>query len=280
MSSGVEDEIIRRLEEQEREQGALSPLLDFYKGLAVIQSEAVKQMGMPRLRMTDETVKRRLEDGLPLLTFDKLDLDWSVVSEVFAKVSALFAERSELFSGTGERLEECEADWFTPEMAKAWFEGSALPASAEDMPLIEGLISATLSPFITRHARELHGRIDQERWRRRYCPVCGGKPDFAFLDKERGARWLFCSRCNGEWLFQRLECPCCGCTDQNSLSYFADDVGRYRLYVCEACKRYMKAIDLRQSESGVILPLERLLTLGLDVQAREYGYVPCMGEVG
>ena len=117
--------------------------------------------------------------------------------------------------------------------------------------------------------------MDQERWRRRYCPICGGNADFAFLDKERGARWLLCSRFAAEWLFQRLECPYCGTTDQNALAYFADDEGLYRLYVCEQCKRSLKAIDLRQAKSEVLIPLERLLTLDIDAQAKEYGYIPC-----
>ena len=36
-------------------------------------------------------------------------------------------------------------------------------------------------------------QVDQEKWRRRYCPVCGGNPDIAYLDTERGSRWLVCS---------------------------------------------------------------------------------------
>jgi len=62
--------------------------------------------------------------------------------------------------------------------------------------------------------------------------------------------------------------------DQNALAYFTDDEGLYRLYVCEKCKRYLKAIDLRQAKSEVLLPLERLITFGLDAQAKEYGYSP------
>jgi len=116
--------------------------------------------------------------------------------------------------------------------------------------------------------------VDQERWRRQYCPVCGGPPDFAYLDKDAGARWLLCSRCDAEWLFQRLQCPYCGSQDQSALAYFTDDEGLYRLYVCEQCKRYLKAIDLRQTESEILLPLERLLTFELDVQARGKGYRP------
>ncbi len=105
-------------------------------------------------------------------------------------------------------------------------------------------------------------------WRRGYCPICGGKPNFAFLDKERGARWLLCSRCDAQWLFQH-----CGTQDQNALAYFSSDDGLYRLYVCEQCKSYVKAIGLRQTEAEILLPLERVLTADMDRQAQEKGYI-------
>lgn len=114
--------------------------------------------------------------------------------------------------------------------------------------------------------------MDQERWRRNYCPICGGHPDFAFLEKELGARWLLCSRCDTEWLFQRLQCPYCGNQTQKDLAYFTDDEGLYRLYVCEQCHKYIKAIDLRVAKSDILLPLERLFTLDMDRQAQEKGY--------
>ena len=118
------------------------------------------------------------------------------------------------------------------------------------------------------------GLLKPESWRRGYCPICGGSPDFSFLEKEEGARWLMCSRCDTQWLFQRLECPYCGTQDQTALAYFTDDKGLYRLYVCDKCKGYLKTVDLRQAESGINIDLERLLTSDIDIQAQESGYRP------
>ena len=102
--------------------------------------------------------------------------------------------------------------------------------------------------------------------------ICGGSPDLAFLEKEYGARWLLCSRCDSEWLFQRLRCPYCGTQDQGELAYFTDDTELYRLYVCQQCQSYLKAVDLRQTEDETLLPLERVLTVDMDRQGREKGY--------
>ncbi len=217
--------------------------------------------------------------GVSLITFGELDIKWPLLLNAARNVVGVFAEYPQLFGPALEGFKESEVDcFFTSEAVKAWFEGSSLPAgTVADKPseyLLENIIQATLSPFLVSYSKPLLTEINPERWRRRYCPICGGIPDFAFLDKESGARWLLCSRCNAEWLFQRLECPYCGATDQNALSYFTDDKGLYRLYICEQCKRYLKAIDLRQAGAEVSLPLERLATMDIDAQAREQGYRP------
>ena len=275
------ESIIQKLEKQEGEEGNLSPLLEFYLKLLRIHLEAEQHISAPKLALTGKAIGSRIEQGQPLVTFDELNLDWMLLRGIGEGVIGLFAGYPELFGEIPEALRKSGADHFlTRESVKAWFEGSKLPAVTADgagESLRGSIIHTTLSPFLTSYSKALRN-IDFERWRRRYCPVCGGSPDFAFLDKESGARWLLCSRCDTEWLFQRFECPGCGAKDQNALAYFTDDEGLYRLYVCELCQQYLKAIDLRQAKAEILLPLERWLTLDMDVQARERGYSPCRGQ--
>jgi FdhE protein len=223
-------------------------------------------------------INERLKHGIPLIAFDELALDWSLLHDTFIKVIAIFAEYPDLFGQVPERLKEPSASQFlTKKAAKIWFKGTRLPpkilSDGVNENLLNAITNATLKPFLISHAKTLIGSVAQERWRREYCPICGGSPDFAFLDKEHGSRWLLCSRCDTEWLFQRLQCPYCGTQDQNALAYFSSDEGLYRLYVCEKCKRYLKAIDLRQTEAEILLPLERLYTLDINRQAQEQGYI-------
>ena len=283
MPTGSNNSIIGKLEEQEKKEGTLPPLLEFYLKLLHIQSEAEQRIGVPKVGLTSEAINKRIEQGQPLIAFDELDLNWSLLLDISEKVTAVFVQYPELFGQVPESFKEPGASRsLTKAVVKAWFEGLSLPAgiAADNVnePLLENIIQATLSPFLASYSKALLHKVDPQRWRRRYCPICGGNADFAFLDKENGARWLLCSRCNAEWLFQRLECPYCGSKDQNTLAYFTHDEGLYRLYVCEQCKHYLKAIDLRQAESEVLLPLERLLTLDIDAQAREYGYNPYGGD--
>ncbi len=270
--------ILEKLKEQEKEEGGLPLLLEFYRKLLQIQSRTQKRLGIPEPGLSREAISQRIQKGLPLAGFDELALDWRLVRDVFVEVMAAFASYPQLFGETPEISGPGADRLLTKKAVKAWFTGKELPPALLDgvsENLIQTIIQATLRPFLASYAQALIGSVNQELWRRGYCPICGGSPDLAFLKKEYGARWLLCSRCDSQWLFQRLECPYCGNQEQKSLAFFTDDTELYRLYVCERCKCYLKAIDLRKTESEVSLPLERLHTMDLDSQAREYGYRPC-----
>ena len=273
MTAGTESKILKRLETWEEKEGPLPRSLEFYQRLLSIQTSARRRIGIPEIRLSRETARDRLLAGRPLLNFDELLVDWSLLQEIFSKVSTLLSSYSEVWVDVARSLKL--SDPLLKELTKAWFEGTRLPVAVNTSEALwELLIHTALMPFLAGHGEALLPLVDQELWRRGYCPICGGSPDFSFLDKERGARWLLCPRCDAEWLFQRLECPYCGTQDQNALSFFTDDKGLYRLYVCQHCRHYLKAIDLRQTGDEVLLPLERLLTLDMDIQAQKDGYSP------
>ncbi len=277
MSVGVVGRTLRKLEEWTEKVEASPELIDFYRRLLRIQSIAERRVGIPRLDLNSAAICDRLNQGLPLIGFDELDLDWSLLQATFVEVTSAFAKHPKLFGPAPKSLVEIGGHHqYLKEAVRAWYKMTRLPTAVVpdgvNECLLEDIIQATLKPFLAGYSKVLLSSVNQERWRRGYCPICGGNPDFALLDKEYGARWLVCSRCDTEWLFQRLECPYCGNQNQNTLAYFTDGEGVYRLYVCEQCRTYIKAIDLRRTESEVLLPLERVLTLNMDRQAQEHKY--------
>ena len=278
MTIDTDSQILKKLDGQEKEEGTLPLLLQFYRQLLRIQSRAEGRISIPETALRREAVMQRTERGLPALNFNDLAPDWPLLQDLFVEVTAAFAEYPQLFGEIPEPLKEPKAGRrLTKKAVRAWFKGDKLPpalAGVASENILQAIIHATLKPLLASYSRSLIGWVDLEHWRRGSCPICGGVPDFAFLETERGARCLLCSRCDTEWGFQRLECPYCGTRDQNALAYFTDDEGLYRLYVCEQCKRYLKAIDLRQAQAEVLLPLERYYTLDLDAQAQEQGYSP------
>ena len=68
-----------------------------------------------------------------------------------------------------------------------------------------------------------------------------------------------------------MQCPFCGNAEHSKLAYYPSQDGVYRLYICKACHRYLKTIDLRQAE-GHVLAVEPILTVGMDLSARDEGY--------
>jgi len=272
--------MLQKLDELEQRNGELPSFVQLYRQLLRVQSGARSRFTVPKPNLSEDVISSRLSQGIPLLSFEDLSLDWVQVRGLFQEIIRSVAKDSPDASKEVETLGNIlSKKAVLEEVVRAWYEGSSLIPIAMrhsvDGELLGSVVAEVVKPFLAVHSEVLLPKVDQESWRRQYCPICGGRPDFAYLDEERGARWLLCSRCDAEWLFQRLECPYCGCQDQSALAYFTDDAGLYRLYVCEQCKRYLKAIDLRQAKSEVLLPLERLLTFEFDIQAREDGYRAC-----
>lgn len=273
---GVIDKILNRLAEAEQ---PLPSSLEFYRRILTIQNKAK----LPDLSDAFIELKRkaneRLSQGKPIIAFPDLNIDWTSFQKLFNEIVNVTTEFLSTETKELDELKQIETNLNTlKDEAERWFGIKTLSHDStiknnSITPLLSSMLQATFYPFLAAYADTLLPLVPQETWHKRYCPICGGGPDFAFLDKERdGARWLLCSRCDATWLFYRLVCPHCGNDDQKTLAYFTDDSNLYRLYVCEKCHRYLKSIDLRKTESEILLPLERIMTLDLDRQAHEADY--------
>jgi hypothetical protein len=279
MKNRTNRQILERLEDWGGKESQSSKFLDFCRMLLSIQAGAEERMGAAKSKLTKNIIKDRILAGIPLLRFDEIEINWALAEDIFAEVAATLADYVEIWGEVPHGLiKSGPKPRLSKEIAKAWFEGSEFPsaiAGEEINAYIQGiLIHQTLRPFLTNSSEILRGFVRQEDWRRGYCPICGSSPDFAFLEREVGERWLLCSRCDAQWLFQRLECPCCRNKDTVSLSFFTNDDGIYRLYVCDKCHVYLKAIDLRNAPENVFVPFERFLTFSIDQQGLEMGYRP------
>jgi len=271
--------IIRRLDGWSQSNTQWPTSIDTGIRLLRLGIEAKPRIGTPKPHLTRDAISSLLMQGKPILTCDDLGLDWSLLEELFRAAVRILIGESAGSQENSQRLNQLAAN--TPllrQVARDYYNDIPLSATATehciDTPLMEACISAALAPFLAAHSEALSELVAQELWRRKSCPICGGVADFAFLEKDQGARWLMCSRCHMEWLFQRIQCPYCGTQKHESLAYRTNSQGLYRLYTCEECHGYIKAIDLRKAGSDVLLPLEGILTVDLDRQAKEANYRP------
>jgi len=275
MRTTAADKNLRKLEELEQREGGLSGLTQFCRQMLALQDEAKSRFVVSIARFEPSVVSGCLSAGLPLVSFEDLSPGWVQAESLFPQVIDLLAREYPDFSGEVEGLKSIISNKpLLSAVARAWYEGSPLPdmANSVDSGVLASVIGTVFKPFLSAYAEALLPLVNQEAWRRRYCPICGSKPDFAFLETEVGARWLCCLRCDAQWLFQRLECPYCGNQKHASLAYLTDDKGLYRLYLCEECRSYVKAIDLRLAGPDTSLFVERIITMDIDSQAQQAGY--------
>ena len=271
----VIDKILNRLAEAEQ---PLPSSLEFYRKVLTTQSKTRLPALSPSITKLKEKAPQRLGQGKPMLAFQDMVVDWADIQKLFQEVTKLTNEYLQPTQEEADELNEIGTDLtLFKETAKIWFgirttSRKSTSKTRDINPLTGSVLQASLYPLLAAYTDELLSLVEQDSWYQRYCPICGGSPDFSFLDKERGARLLLCSRCDAQWLYYRLVCPYCSNDDHDTLGYLTDDNGLYRLYTCEKCRHYIKAIDLRKAESEILLPLERILTLDMDRQAYESNY--------
>jgi FdhE protein len=271
--------IASSLRERASKEGSLPSFLDAYQILLALQMETKSRIRVGRPHLGQEVATDRLKQGAILLKFEELPLDWILVADQCRAVGRFIADQITHVAGDASAMTALASESQALKQAVAdWYEGRSLSLAAGerriDEELLRSAMQATMYPFLVARAETLEPLLQHDLWRRRQCPICGGRPDFAFLDKERGGRWLLCSRCDTEWLFQRLECPYCGTRNHKALAYYTDKTGLYRLYTCQQCHTYIKCVDLRKSAAEVLLPLERVLTTDLYRQGVEAGFGP------
>ncbi len=270
-------QVLRALTAARESHEELTDLLDFYYDLYEVQFQAKAELSDPEVR--DEMARRwRLEGGIPQLTFDQLPIEAEPFARLVAQVADVLCRHNPTWHVDLTRWEPSDLLALAQEVFKTWDTLTAPRSGAgegdaantgPDRP-IALIVGFALAPYLQRAAEVILPHLDLSFWVQSYCPVCGGRPNLALLDQERGDRQLMCSRCAGLWRYSRFGCPFCQSKEKQT--YYPSEDGVYRLYVCPACKQYLKTIDLRQVQRSVYPMVERLLTVGMDLAAQREGY--------
>jgi formate dehydrogenase maturation protein FdhE len=209
-------------------------------------------------------MNERLQSGKPQLSFEHLSIDPHSFAELVQKIL------TRLIAYQGEEVDTPvikEDDLF--EKAQQHILNTQ---SIENTDLLDLAIDQALMPYLEHTASQVIPHLDTKKWLRGNCPCCGTESNFAYLDAE-GTRILVCSRCRTQWRYRRTGCPYCSNIDPKTLRYYpAGEKKSYRLYVCDSCKRYLKAVDFRVAGTDIDLIAEPILTWSLDKAAREKGY--------
>jgi FdhE protein len=266
----VYERVGQRLREEATKRPELASTIDLYCALLEAQDRVTVEPGGA---LDAGGAAARLDQGLPLLPPEAVAADGPALAQLCDQIVSILAERQ---PEQADSLAAVRA-WLTRERERLGTlaveylrEGHV--GEGDEADLLAFVFDTALRPFLRARAQPLASLVNDGAWYRGYCPLCGGEPDFAALERQGGRRRLLCSRCDSLWTFLRVGCPFCENADAAQLGHYPGDEGPYRLNVCESCRRYIKTIDLREAAGERLLEAERVLTVGMDLAAEKAGY--------
>ena len=203
-----------------------------------------------------------------MVRFGDIPLEWTDFRLTLRRTADILHRFDALERAEHEQILSLAREGHTLEpLVEKWYAGEAVePANLGQVFLL------AIRPFLARCAEALTQQVDSSAWRAGRCPFCGWEPDFAVITPNADRR-LICGRCLAQWAFDPLACPFCSNEDRARITSFAARDGRYRVYACDVCKRYLKAYDARSAARQVMVAVDTIATLPLDAAAMQRGYV-------
>jgi ribosomal protein S27AE len=261
-------------------QPELAEAVDMQIELVDLQRRVQSRVPLPRLQPDPAWLAEQMQAGRPAVRFEDIPLDWSDFRFTLRQTADILArfqtiERADheqvvALSREANALEPLVASWYSASAGVSRDTPSRPPATVSES--LDQLLLLSMRPFLARCAESLLMRVDISQWNHGHCPVCGWEPDFAVV-LATGERRLICGRCSTQWSYGSHTCPFCRNDERARVTSFATRDGRYRVYACDACRRYLKAYDARNSTRPVMVAVDSIATLPLDAAAMARGYV-------
>jgi hypothetical protein len=233
-----------------------------------------------RVPLPSATFDRRKPDHelcRPALHFKDIPIDWSDFRLMIRQTADILRRFETLEVADYDRIQGLARDGQIEAVVANWFEAAMGPARrrsevrSPERELLDQVLMLAMRPFLARCAEALLPRLELSDWRHPCCPLCGGEPEFAFITPA-AERLLICGRCTGQWRFDPITCPYCENSDRSRITSFTSRDGRYRIYACDECHRYLKAFDGRDGSRPALLAVDSIATLPLDAAAIQRGY--------
>jgi FdhE protein len=281
MQPNTDEEIRSVLLALQRDKPAYGELLGVYRELFLAQNRLAIQPEPLALTLDRKAAHRRLRGGRSLFSPETFPLDPEAHAAFLQAVCDLVETAPDPLahcaSQVANALSKDELDMAALGYALLKDDEQGLARYAADMGMDAGalrfLLANALLPLAARFANKAAVLLtDAPLWERGRCPICGHLPSLSALG-ENGSRALICGFCQHQWDVPRIFCPGCETRDSGAIAYFfSQKEAEYRVYTCDACRFYLKTVDLRLLERPFYPPAEVLLTLHLDIQAQEQGF--------
>ena len=263
----------------------LSEAVELHLDLLELQRRIQGRVPLPWLELNTEILTRHNAEGRPVLRFEDIPLDLTDLRLMVRQTADVLRRHGALDETDYQKVQTLGRDMKLLTVAGQWYRSAAEshavasvgigrvgadPASPEQVAM-GPVLALAMRPFLSRCAEVLQQRAELTIWIHGHCALCGGEPDFAVITPA-AERHLICSRCTLRWKYEPLTCPYCRNAERARITSFATPDGRYRVYACDVCKRYLKAYDGRRATRPVMPMVDTVATLPLDAAAMQRGY--------
>ena len=271
---------VAELKQLKTDQPELTSAIDLQLALVEMQRRVQGRVPLPWIQPDPAWVAAQQVAGRPLVRFSDIPIEWSDFRLTLRQTADILHRFEALDRKDYDAIVALGRDGNTLEpFVTEWYDRTSgvddRPAAADRTPdastaALDQVLVLALRPFLTRCAEAL-ARVDLSAWGHGRCPYCGWEPDFAVITPSADRR-LICGRCTGQWAFAPLTCPFCSNDDRTRITSFASRDGKYRVYACDVCQRYLKAYDGRRATRPVMVAVDSIATLPLDAAAMQKGY--------
>jgi len=271
---------LQSLREQHPE---LTGAVDMHLELLALLRRIQGRVTLPMLDLSPDTLRRHQTEARPLLRFEDIPLDLSDLRLMVRQTADVLRRFGALEQADYDKAQSLGRDMQLLATVGGWYRSAserqlavagvaAVPASdLGDDTALGQVIALAMRPFLSRCAEVLQQRPELANWTHAHCALCGGEPDLAVITPS-AERHLICGRCSLRWKFESLTCPYCRNSDRSRITSFATTDGKYRVYACDVCQRYLKAYDGRRATRPVMPIVDSVATLPLDAAAMQRGY--------
>jgi formate dehydrogenase formation protein len=275
---------VLELKEIKAAQPELAPAVDMQIALVDMQRRVQSRVPLPWIQPDPEWMQAQQRAGRPLVRFADIPLEWTdfrlafrQTADILRRFDALEPNEHEqilAMGRDGNALEPLLRQWYA---ATSGVDGPGADDARHRAPegapgSLDQVLVLAIRPFLARCAEVVMQRSEVSAWTHGHCPCCGWEPDFAVITPNADRR-LICGRCVAQWAFGPLTCPFCANDDRALITSFATRDGRYRVYACDVCRRYLKAYDARKAGRPVMVSVDAIATLPLDAAAMQRGYI-------
>jgi FdhE protein len=260
-------------------------LLDILEEVLILREEYRRKIQNIIFSVDEKLIDIKINGGLPLVDLVSGEFDPTEPQKYFLALLGI-AEKRVPGDTTGiiEKINDGSLD-FAKMVRESFYSMNDEPVMEDEeledsedsrdgmFDLIDLFLEESLRPAMEKVVEKYGKRVTELGWSEGYCPICSREPKIGEIKSDEESRYLFCNQCGFEWHFNRIVCPFCGNEEQETLAFFTiEGDERYRVDVCNECKRYIKMVDFRESAEEADLDVEDIATLHLDLLANEEGY--------